>query len=75
MFSQACVRNSVHKGRCTPPRQTPPLGRHPPWADTPRQMATAAGGAHPTGMHSCFVVYLDIHSIIVNEILIQLLQE
>ena len=46
MFSQACVKNSVHRGvrgRCTyplpparqmPPGQTPPLGRHPPpWAD------------------------------------------
>ena len=22
-------------------------------ADTPQQMATAAGGTHPTGMHSC----------------------
>ena len=31
MFSQACVRNSVHRGGCTPH----PLGRHPSWADTP----------------------------------------
>ena len=23
-------------------------------ADTPQQMATAVGGTHPTGMHSCF---------------------
>ena len=23
-------------------------------AETPRRMATAAGGTHPTGMHSCF---------------------
>ena len=37
-------------------RQTPPLGRHPPWqADTPtQQMATATDGMHPTEMHSCF---------------------
>ena len=46
MFSQACVKNSVHKRRwCTlhwadtplgrnPPGQTP-LGRHPPWAEPP----------------------------------------
>ena len=26
-----------------------PLGRHPP----PQQMATAADGTQPTGMHSC----------------------
>ena len=25
-------------------------------ADTPQQMATAAGGTHPTGMHSCFLL-------------------
>ena len=24
-------------------------------ADTPHQMATAAGGTHPTGMHSCLI--------------------
>ena len=29
-------------------------GRHPP---SP-QMATAAGGTHPTGMHSCFFLFL-----------------
>ena len=40
------------------PGQTPP-GRHPlpPWADPradiPPEMATAADGTHPTGMHSC----------------------
>ena len=33
MFSQPCVKNSVHRvGRCTTPRQTTPLGRHPHWA-------------------------------------------
>ena len=26
-------------------------------ADTPQQMATAVGGTHPTGMHSCNVLY------------------
>ena len=54
MFSQACVKNSVHRGvhplGRQPPGQTPPLGRHP----LPRQTATAANGTHPTGMHSCF---------------------
>ena len=28
MFSQACVKNSVHRG-------VHPLGRHPSWAETP----------------------------------------
>ena len=106
MFSQACVKNSVHRSRH--PLGIHPLGRHPPgrhpraditwadtswadtpwadillpwadtlppWADTPyrqtplptpgrqtpppcplpppQQMATAVGGKHPTGMHSC----------------------
>ena len=64
--SQACVKNSVHGGVYTPWADIPPgkhslLGRHPPaqtspWADipladTPQQMATAADGMHPTGMH------------------------
>ena len=53
--------------RKTSPGQTPPTGGHSqqadiPRADTtpradnppPRQMATAADGTHPTGLHSCF---------------------
>ena len=55
MFSQACVKNSVHRGGgCTPPRQTPPLDRHPgqttPWADTPlvdTPWANTPPGRHP----------------------------
>ena len=49
----------------------PPLGRHParqttPKADTPQvdntpsETATAADGTHPTGMHSCYHLLLDI---------------
>ena len=33
-----------------PPRADTPLGLGTP----PRQMATVADGAHPTGMHSCW---------------------
>ena len=41
MFSQACVKNYVHGGRCTPPLDRHRLGKHLPhadnplWADTP----------------------------------------
>ena len=38
MFSQACVKNSVHGGVYTPRgswADTPFLGRHAPWADIP----------------------------------------
>ena len=52
----------------TLPGQTPPLGRHPPaqciLGYTPPcpvhagiDMATAADGTHPTGMHSCSLVF------------------
>ena len=67
MFSQACVKNSVHGGgvyptmhlgRHRPPRPVhagihTPLGRHPPGAHPPPPTATATGGTHPTGIHSC----------------------
>ena len=62
MFSQACVKNSVHRGGGvhTPPGQTShpradtPPGQTPQTRQTPpQQMATAADGTHPTGMHSC----------------------
>ena len=42
IFSQACVKNSVHRGlgckplgRHTPSWADSPLGRQPPWVDTP----------------------------------------
>ena len=44
MFSQACVKNSVHRRGVSarhPPQADTPLARHPPWwADTPRQADT-----------------------------------
>ena len=30
MFSQACIKNSVHEGGCTPPLGRHPQGRYPP---------------------------------------------
>ena len=39
IFSQVCVKNSVHGGKCTPPRQTPAS-----WADIPVSR-------HPLGVH------------------------
>ena len=55
MFSQACVKNSVHGGRFKPSSWAhTPLGRHPPGPTPPlSETATAADGTHPTGMHSC----------------------
>ena len=54
MFLPVC--DSVHREGVhplsladTPLGQTRPVGRHP----SPEQMATAADGTHPTGMHSC----------------------
>ena len=52
MFSQACVKNSVHRGKVW---QTPPFGRHLPWQTplpgrhTPWQ--TPIPGRHPLGRH------------------------
>ena len=68
MFSQACVKNSVHRGGGVNPPWTPP--------DTPQdttqtpnttrethpQTATAAGGMHPTGMHSCCFLFFEVQS-------------
>ena len=57
---------SVHAG--IPPKETrrqgdpPPLPRRPPAKETPPTAketpptTTAAGGTHPTGMHSCYYV-------------------
>ena len=42
----------------TPPEQTPPRADTPSGADIPPlpgDMATAADGTHPTGMHSCSI--------------------
>ena len=54
MFSQACVKNSVHRGILSPLADTPPLGRHPPWqtphrADPP--WADIPWQTHPPGRH------------------------
>ena len=46
MFSQACVKNYVHRG-------VHPRADTPRWADPHPETATAADGTHPTGMHSC----------------------
>ena len=64
MFSQACVKNSIHggggRGVCLQVRGVyTPLGRHPlrqtPPGQTPppKETASAADGTHPTGIHSC----------------------
>ena len=72
--SQGGVSASVHAGIHTPipgqtspwadtpqadtlPGKTPP-GRHPLPVHAGIDMATAADGTHPTGMHSCFSVVI-----------------
>ena len=72
IFSQACVKNSVHKGGAWSQGGSAPggclvLGGSAPRGvcsqgvfsrggagGDPPGMATAAGGKHHTGMHSCF---------------------
>ena len=73
IFSQACVKNSVHGGGSVPGGclvlegvcswGVPGLGGA--WWRPPG-MATAAGGTHPAGIHSCYIsIYRsDYHSII-----------
>ena len=70
IFSQACVKNSVHRG-VPGPRGVCSGGGAWSWGallpggllrgeaggDHPG-MATAAGGKHHTGMHSCFLVFI-----------------
>ena len=53
MFLHLSVILFTGGGGVHPPADTPLPGRQPP----PPEMATAADGTHPTGMHSCF--YLD----------------
>ena len=47
-------------GHKLPPRHThpqdTPLSRTPPDTHLPVEMAIEAGGTHPTGMYSCFIV-------------------
>ena len=72
-FCSQGVSASVHAGKHTPSRQTPPhpvhAGIHTPlpsacWDTAPPplvhagiDMATAAYGTHPTGMHSCYMFF------------------
>ena len=56
MFSQACVKNSVHReGVCGKMGGVCGEGRgvYGRGACVTGEMATAADGTHPTGMHSC----------------------
>ena len=60
MFSQACVKNSVHKGGCltntpwedTPRANTPPGQTPHPWADTPYLGRHPIPGQIPPGQSS-----------------------
>ena len=69
MFSQLSVCPQ-EGGVLTLADRHPPAGRHPQQADTPTgsqtptpptpEMAIAAGDTHPTGMHSCLLIFLQV---------------
>ena len=56
MFSQACVKNSVHGGGGVSAQRN--AGIHPPGQTPPAPSTTGYGqqsdGTHPTGMHSYY---------------------
>ena len=63
MFLHLSVSHSVHGGGMVSQHVLQSPGPHPwgklrvwpggEWLSHAQQMATAAGGTHPTGMHSC----------------------
>ena len=60
LHMSVCPRGSTWAG--TPPGRYPPGQVHPSWAGTPPATVHAgirstSGGTHPTGMHSCSLVY------------------
>ena len=56
MFSQACVKNSLHRGEVyTAPGRHPP-GQTPPWAENPPGQ-TPREQTPPPGMHSGYVFF------------------
>ena len=72
---QKAITEGHHTRRPPHQKATTPEGHHtrrPPhqkaitvawWRSTSPPMATAAGGTHPTGMHSC-LIYLDYQQIV-----------
>ena len=57
---------SRHPPEQTPQSRHPPREQTPPGADTPPGKQTPAyglraAGTHPTGMHSCFIVFLCLY--------------
>ena len=48
-LQKVCVKNSVHGGGADPGK----VSQHALRQTSPQQMATAADGTHPTGIHSC----------------------
>ena len=61
IFSEACVKNSVHGGGGSasvhagiPPRPPSPEQAHPPGTEHAGRYGQRAGGTHPTGMQSYF---------------------
>ena len=65
--------DTTRPGQTPPPSQTPPPGQTPPGqTPPPQQMATAADGMHPTGMHSCCRILLHrLDAVLVNKLYIK----
>ena len=74
IFSQACVKNSVHRGgRGCLPQCTlgyPPGSRHPPRADIPLQDQTPPGADTPPGSRFQHMVYEQLVHILLECILV-----
>ena len=66
IFSEACVKNfvhrggsaSVHTGIADPREQTPHPGSRPTLRSACWEIRQQASGTHPTGMQSCFFIIL-----------------
>ena len=61
IFSQACVKNSVHRGGVSVSVHAgihPPRSRHPTPGKQTAAYGQRAAGTHPTGMHSCMIMCL-----------------
>ena len=60
MFLHLSVSHSVNRGVCLSACWDPPRSRHPPRAVHAGRYSQQAGGTHPTGMQSCFLILVKL---------------